>query len=683
MRMALSFIPAPGEPRPRRSSRLLEYVGSNASASGATGLLADAIAGMANNLDGIVEALSVIATIFAGRFVAGALAGGRALQVMAAYASIATTSLAGTALAARGAGAALLTALGGPVGAAITALVLGIGYIVTRTGEAEEATGAYAVAQRRAADVTGRAADVAQKLATAHGQVRVEALAAARAEAENTKQKLAGARASIVLAQAELRKATAFQAAQNVASIGGGVPGTAGYIQGTGDKQAAQARTNLASAQATVRTLETSLKTIEGAISAATAPNVAAVGAPGKAKPDKSNRAGPTGPSAADIQQRFLDEQAGYTQQTLAAMQQIAANADERAEYELRALEWARRRTLASIANDQEYTKAQKEELTLQVERLADREREVVDFRRRAENERNAQDLAEEQFRAGQDALRLQLDLASTEAERRALAFQILAAEDAFLKSKLEAVVASQTATDAERERARISLAAVNATAGARAAVLDRQYASPLSRYAENAKDSDQRVAEAAAQRIEDLNDTIADTMTNALGIKDPFLSELIKIFLDKNIFGPLAESLSKGTGGGGLLGGLVNLAGSIFGGGGPANLLAGTPYGRASGGRVEAGTLYRVNEGGSPGRVEGFRPDIGGTIIPLGRMNVARGGGEAGMATVRLELSGDIDARIQRISGPVAVEVTRQAAPVLIDAAANETLRRANRPDL
>ncbi len=47
-------------------------------------------------------------------------------------------------------------------------------------------------------------------------------------------------------------------------------------------------------------------------------------------------------------------------------------------------------------------------------------------------------------------------------------------------------------------------------------------------------------------------------------------------------------------------------------------------PPGRASGGHVSAGQLYRVNEAG----VEGFRPAGSGTIVPLGRMAAARSGG-------------------------------------------------------
>ena len=71
-----------------------------------------------------------------------------------------------------------------------------------------------------------------------------------------------------------------------------------------------------------------------------------------------------------------------------------------------------------------------------------------------------------------------------------------------------------------------------------------------------------------------------------------------------------------------------------------------------------------------------------GGTVIPLGQVNQSayRGGGGGGVATVRLELSGDIDARIQSVSAGVAVEVVRGAAPTIIDASARETTARLTR---
>src|SRR5690606_16250828 len=122
------------------------------------------------------------------------------------------------------------------------------------------------------------------------------------------------------------------------------------------------------------------------------------------------------------------------------------------------------------------------------------------------------------------------------------------------------------------------------------------------------------------------------------------------------------------------LLGGVVSGIAAIFGGGGAksiSNIKA-----RAIGGPVSAGQPYLVGERGP----ELMVPNAPGTIIP--NQMLAHGTGP-GVATVRLMLSGDIDARIQRVSGPVAVEVVRASAPTIIDASANETMRRAGRPTL
>src|SRR5690606_24846440 len=151
---------------------------------------------------------------------------------------------------------------------------------------------------------------------------------------------------------------------------------------------------------------------------------------------------------------------------------------------------------------------------------------------------------------------------------------------------------------------------------------------------------------------------------------------DLFSTFLDQVFFQPLAESLRNGGSGGGFGGFIGSLIGSVI----------GIP-GRASGGPVSAGRLYRINESSGSGQPEYFQPANSGNIIPLGRVNqvAARAGaGHAGgMATVRLELSGDIDARIQQQSAGVAIEVVRAAAPGLTERAVNETFRRSSRPTI
>src|SRR5690606_14480333 len=86
------------------------YFGNAAKTTGATTALADAIKALADNLDRIIPALAVIATVMTGRFLAGAIGGGRAMQTLAAHVSIATHSLAGLRLAAGSAGTALVGA---------------------------------------------------------------------------------------------------------------------------------------------------------------------------------------------------------------------------------------------------------------------------------------------------------------------------------------------------------------------------------------------------------------------------------------------------------------------------------------------------------------------------------------------------------------------------------------------
>jgi hypothetical protein len=166
---------------------------------------------------------------------------------------------------------------------------------------------------------------------------------------------------------------------------------------------------------------------------------------------------------------------------------------------------------------------------------------------------------------------------------------------------------------------------------------------------------------------LKDLNRGLADAIVNGGNLGDVledtgkrFLAQLIELTFQLLVIKPLLESLGGAMGGtGGAVGGKS----------------------RASGGPVSAGQVYRVNEGTRP---EYFRPNTGGDVIPLSKMKATpnpQGGG--GVSVVRLELSGDIDARIQSQSAQVAVEVVRAAAPSIVDAGAAKAQRDMGRPRL
>lgn len=410
-------------------------------------------------------------------------------------------------------------------------------------------------------------------------------------------------------------------------------------------------------------------------------PATGAGGAGGGAPRVSAGGGGGGGRSAAEIAHQFDNQLASYAQQALSAMQGVAKSADERAELELRSVEIARVRTLADINTSAEFSAAQKDRLRAQVETLADLERERVEFQRKAQAERDTADLAEAQYRTEADALRDQLELTDSNAKRRDLAFEILDLEYRHQRAKLESVIASETAADADKRLAQITLDGLNNAQAAKRAGVARdnqspgqQYVSDLRKEAENINDA---FEEAATNGLDRLNDGLADTLKSALGlhgILGDIVGDFIEIALRQSLLKPLAESLFGGGGGGGIGG----LFGSLLGGGKQALKLAG----RASGGYIAPGQMVRVNESGAPGKVEAFMSRDGGSIIPLGQMNaMASAGGGNGMATVRLELSGDIDARIQQVSGPVAVQIVRAAAPTIIDASARETMARAGRP--
>ncbi|WP_422057312.1 hypothetical protein [Sphingomonas sp.] len=236
---------------------------------------------LANNFGAVVAAVEILAIAMSLNMARSALSAVASMGIVRtaifavrAEALGAATAMQALALVGVTTGRALLAAFGGPVGIVIAALAVGIYALTEGSDDLNRATGAYAKTQEEARQVTEKAATVADKLAMAHGKARVEALALAKAEQENIKQKLASAEASVVLAQAELARARSFQAAQNRASIGGGVPGTATFIQGTGDTKVAQARANEKAAQDAVAALEASLKKIQTAIDGAATPQV-------------------------------------------------------------------------------------------------------------------------------------------------------------------------------------------------------------------------------------------------------------------------------------------------------------------------------------------------------------------------------------------------------------------------
>ena len=153
------------------NNRLIEFVGSAASSSGAAGALASGLQSLADNLDTVSKALAVIVAIVGVRYVSAMVAARVAkvnliaTEVLETQSKAALTTatyqankaLLGEAAAARlaaqevtrlsvaqgvaaRAGSGLLAALGGPIGASVLALGAGIAYLASKSAEADAAT---------------------------------------------------------------------------------------------------------------------------------------------------------------------------------------------------------------------------------------------------------------------------------------------------------------------------------------------------------------------------------------------------------------------------------------------------------------------------------------------------------------------------------------------------------------
>lgn len=296
----------------------------------------------------------------------------------------------------------------------------------------------------------------------------------------------------------------------------------------------------------------------------------------GRARSRRSRR--DTGPSAEEVQANVDRELIGITQGILQARLRMALNAEERAEIQKRMVEWDRRASLASIEADEDLSAAQKAELSAAVTRLADAENMAIEFAEQAEIERDIASLVQERYDANRGALDLELQLADTEADRKAIALRLLEAEEEFLRLRLIAITNSETASDVEVQRAQIALDALRATAGDRRAAVARANETTVERYLRELQQSPEQINEAVdliqIRGLDELEDQLINVMrgVSSLGdlftsVADQIISDLLRIAIQQTIIKPLATSLFGGGGGGG--GGVGDLFAGFFATGG------------------------------------------------------------------------------------------------------------------
>ena len=362
---------------------------------------------------------------------------------------------------------------------------------------------------------------------------------------------------------------------------------------------------------------------------------------------DAKKRKGPKGPSAETLANRaeaqrqrelrndeaYEREKADLNQDLIRAKQSVATAAETFAQYELQEIEAQRVRQNASYQADvaqKKLTQARADELVALNDKVAAERANAVNLREEERRRTERVAIASADLENQRDLVSAQSDLARTSEQRRDSALRLLDLQYQEEKLRLEAILASRQATEAEKEIARRRLASLDGIYGARKAGIEQDNAGPLQGYRNRLKKSPEELAEDAERAVVAQLDYVQDGIRNALmdklGVKDPLIAGILDMFIEQVIMRPLADAFSKSGSGGGF--------GSIF-------SAIGSLFGRASGGYVGPGQTVRVNEN-RPG-VELLRMGSqGGTVIPLGQQAVqrqSRGG-------ITVQFNPSIDAR-------------------------------------
>lgn len=258
------------------------------------------------------------------------------------------------------------------------------------------------------------------------------------------------------------------------------------------------------------------------------------------------------------------------------------------------------------------------------------------------------------------EQLRIAEGMATTQAERRRIQLHILELERAQERAALEAKLkADLNVSEASRTAQLAGFDA--ATAAQRGAVISNTRG-PLEQaraeIPQTMEEINQAIESVTAGSLKNLEDQLLGVIQGTQSMGDAFrnvanqiIADLARIAIQQAIIGPLDDLLTGGVSS------FTSGLGKLFGGG------------RATGGAVSAGSLYRVGENGP----ELFAPNRSGTIIPTGALKAAAamrpGGGQTVVIQQTLRLTNygpttkEFMAEVQRVARSEANRAGAQSA--------------------
>ena len=451
------------------NNALIVYFGEADKASGASAALASAIGLVADNLNILIPAVAVL-SVGLGVGLVG--------------------SLAKTAIAARGAGGALLAAFGGPVGIAITAVITALGYLAVQSGEtAIEMDG-----------VSKRAAEMKARLDNAESGLTDSGDAANQARPFIWKigdaYKYAGDQAQYLAMMAKKAALEQLQA----------------------DRLKTQGR--LANLNRGVATANRSNAN----------PLIAAANAV-------------FGESAEVQQLRQAQKDAQQTEKELTRLINRAVNTKADAFVDAPAAPPTSAPAATGGVGGRTRAGGSAASPNIDPERImSDIGRElgqaITDALRRADTQtRNRFDTATAGNQNEQDLTRASMELATNRKERNALEVRLLELQHSQERAENELILSTLSSTETERAIAAARLAILDKLQAQDAALLARDQQGPLQQYMQRSQEElenwEDTVGEIGVQGIEAFSSGIADAIVNAKSLQDVFKNVAKSIIAD------------------------------------------------------------------------------------------------------------------------------------------------------
>lgn len=724
-------------------NQLAQYVGLADDGVGATEAISGAIIKLSENLDTVVPALTTIISLIVGRYVGGVAAATvantsnavsmlRGAQAANAYAAaisrlaiaqgiggaqgarmaagiIAQSGAMATATGiAGGLGRALLGAFGGPVGLAVTALTVGLGYYATSAMGAADATDESAKAlerQGKAAEYAANLSDKLRRMTDAERLATLNALKAARAKAA---QDILSAKAALKRAAAELALAKSMNYKAAFTPGGGSVAGSADFIANQSVKTSPKIKKlegDVDSLTKSISSMEDSVAKLDAGIGAvgdyqAATPSAATGGGSGKS--GGATRRKEAEDRRAKIAERAAEEEARLAREELEAKIALTTDIAQKADLQKDLLQMEYEERVKQVQNDEDYTQAQKDAQIAALRRLYGQPSKAGPGGIETQGpispyaQQIMKDLEREQLRLANDmkdraasTLEAMASIETSNKRRAELETEALEIRQEIERSLLEQQIANGEIADADQAQALLAKQQAAAREGLR-----KSQQGPGSRYVEDLQGVAENINDAIdgikIRGLEQLNDELVDAIMGAKSLGQAFsnvaksiIADLLRIAIQQAVIRPLAENLFGG--GGGFGSSLGAGLGSLSGGGGGGGLFSGLSkvfgslFGRASGGHVQAGQVYPVGEKG----IELFQPSQSGKIIPNGQLAPQGGMSQKAVVELRVARGEMFEAYVTEISGQVSVQTLTQAGPAFVEAASNETLRQLSRPKM